>query len=102
MMMDVKDLSVARGGVTVLEGVGFRLDPGQVVVLRGPNGIGKTTLLRTLAGLQPPVAGEVGGRGDRLCRPCRRAEGRTDRGRESAVLGGRSMAWTGSRRQWRR
>ena len=61
MMMDVKDLSVARGGVTVLEGIGFRLDPGQVLVLRGPNGIGKTTLLRTLAGLQPMVSGEVGG-----------------------------------------
>lgn len=61
MVMDVKDLSVARGGVTVLEGVGFRLAPGQVLVLRGANGIGKTTLLRTLAGLQPAVAGEVRG-----------------------------------------
>ena len=28
-------------------------------VLRGPNGIGKTTLLRTVAGLQPPLAGTV-------------------------------------------
>jgi heme exporter protein A len=61
MMMDVKDLSVARGGVTVLEGVSFQLEPGQVLVLRGPNGIGKTTLLRTLAGLQPRVFGEVTG-----------------------------------------
>ncbi len=61
MMMDVKDLSVARGGVTVLEGVSLQLAPGQVLVLRGPNGIGKTTLLRTLAGLQPPVAGSIVG-----------------------------------------
>ena len=61
MVMDVRDLSVARGGVTVLEGVSFALKPGQVLVLRGANGIGKTTLLRTLAGLQPPVAGEVTG-----------------------------------------
>ena len=61
MVMDVRDLSVARGGVTVLEGVSFALEPGQVLVLRGANGIGKTTLLRTLAGLQPPVAGEVTG-----------------------------------------
>lgn len=59
MDMQVTDLAVARGGVTVLEGVGFRLAPGQVLVLRGPNGIGKTTLLRTLAGLQPAVAGRV-------------------------------------------
>ena len=56
----VTDLAVARGGLTVLEGVGFTLAPGAALVLRGPNGIGKTTLLRTLAGLQPPVRGRIG------------------------------------------
>lgn len=56
----VSDLAVARGGLTVLEGVGFRLAPGAALVLRGPNGIGKTTLLRTLAGLQPAVRGRIG------------------------------------------
>jgi len=45
----------------VLEGVSFRLAAGEVLVLRGANGIGKTTLLRTLAGLQPSVAGLVTG-----------------------------------------
>jgi heme exporter protein A len=59
MDMVVTDLAVARGGVNVLEGVSFRLAPGQVLVLRGANGIGKTTLLRTLAGLQPWQAGTV-------------------------------------------
>lgn len=57
--MQVIDLAVARGGVAVLEGVTFRLLPRRALVLRGPNGIGKTTLLRTLAGLQPALAGEV-------------------------------------------
>ncbi len=59
MEMQVRDLAVARGGVAVLEGVTFRLMPERALVLRGPNGIGKTTLLRTLAGLQPALAGEV-------------------------------------------
>ena len=59
MELTVTDVAVARGGVTVLDGVSFRLEAGEALVLRGPNGIGKTTLLRTLAGLQPPVAGEI-------------------------------------------
>lgn len=59
MDMVVTDLACARGGVAVLEGVSFALAPGQVLVLRGANGIGKTTLLRTVAGLQPVLAGQV-------------------------------------------
>lgn len=57
--LEVRNLSVARGGVPVLEGLSFTLKAGEVLVLRGPNGSGKTTLLRTLAGLQPPLAGEI-------------------------------------------
>jgi heme exporter protein A len=53
------DLSCARAGMTLLEHIDLTLDQGQVVTLRGPNGIGKTTLLRTIAGLQPPLAGYV-------------------------------------------
>jgi heme exporter protein A len=59
MELKVRDLSCARGGVTVLDGVSFTLAPGAALVLRGPNGSGKTTLLRTVAGLQPPVAGTI-------------------------------------------
>ncbi len=83
-------LACARGGVTVLEGVSFALARGQALVLRGPNGIGKTTLLRTLAGLQPAVAGEVSlpPESAGLCRPCRRAEGDADGGGEPGLLGG--------------
>lgn len=42
-----------------MEGVSFRLSPGGALLLRGPNGVGKTTLLRTIAGLQPPLAGWI-------------------------------------------
>ena len=59
MVIKVRNLAVARGGVTVLQDLSFRVDPGQALVLRGPNGSGKTTLLRTLAGLQPVVAGDI-------------------------------------------
>ena len=59
MGLTVSDLTIARGGIRVLEGLSFALANGQALVLRGPNGVGKTTLLRTIAGLQPPVSGRV-------------------------------------------
>lgn len=59
MEMIVEDMAVARGGVPVLEGLSFRLAAGQALILRGPNGVGKTTLLRALAGLQPALGGRV-------------------------------------------
>lgn len=58
-LISVKDLTVARGGMPVLEGLSFAVAKGEVLVLRGPNGAGKTTLLRTLAGLQPAFEGVV-------------------------------------------
>ena len=58
-LLTVEGLAVSRGGLRAVEGVGFTLDPGQALILRGPNGIGKTTLLRTIAGLQLPVEGQI-------------------------------------------
>lgn len=64
--MNVTDLAIARAGIPVLEGVNFTLEPGRALILRGPNGIGKTTLLRTLAGLQPPLSGSIEGAEDQV------------------------------------
>lgn len=61
MELSVTDLAVARGGIAVLEQVNFRLAAGRALVLRGPNGLGKTTLLRTVAGLQPALHGTITG-----------------------------------------
>lgn len=58
-LLAVHDLAVSRGGLRAVEGVTFSLDRGAALILRGPNGIGKTTLLRVVAGLQPAVAGRV-------------------------------------------
>lgn len=59
MRLSVHDLACRRGGLPVLAGVSFTVEAGEALVLRGPNGVGKTTLLRTLAGLQPPAAGRI-------------------------------------------
>ena len=58
-LLSVHELAVSRGGLRALEGVSFELKPGEALILRGPNGIGKTTLLRCVAGLQDPVAGKI-------------------------------------------
>ena len=66
MVLTVRDLSVTRGGLAILEGVSFDLAAREALVLCGPNGIGKTTLLRSIAGLQPAESGEVQGAEDQI------------------------------------
>lgn len=52
-------LAVGHGHRPVVDGVGFALFPGQMLVLIGTNGSGKSTLLKTLAGLLKPQGGDV-------------------------------------------
>jgi len=66
MTLVLQDLTVARGGLPVLTGLSLRLESGRALILRGPNGVGKTTLLRTIAGLQPPLSGTIKGAEDRI------------------------------------
>lgn len=58
-LLSARDLSVARGGMLLLEGVSFDVAAGGALILRGANGVGKTSLLRCLVGLQRPAAGQL-------------------------------------------
>ncbi|HXR58630.1 MAG TPA: cytochrome c biogenesis heme-transporting ATPase CcmA [Burkholderiales bacterium] len=62
-LLDVKDLACERGGVRLFAGLRFSAGAGALLRLRGPNGSGKTSLLRILAGLTQPAGGSVHWRG---------------------------------------
>src|SRR6185295_17526122 len=55
----VRELQCRRGDRVLFAPTNFVVAPGTIVWLRGANGQGKTTLLRTLAGLSAPAAGEI-------------------------------------------
>lgn len=55
----VRDLTLRRRGLTLVEGLTFALSAGEIMGVAGPSGCGKTTLLRTIAGLHQPSAGQV-------------------------------------------
>lgn len=57
MGLTVTDLAVQRSSRLVLQGLSFDLARGSALILRGPNGVGKSTLLRALAGLLPLARG---------------------------------------------
>ena len=58
-MIEVNDLVFEYPGTRALNGVSFRIEPGNITALVGPNGAGKTTLLRCMAALDVPLHGEV-------------------------------------------
>lgn len=58
-MLELKDITVERGGQPIVAGVSFDLAPGRLLAVLGPNGSGKTTLMRVIAGEWQPDDGVV-------------------------------------------
>jgi branched-chain amino acid transport system ATP-binding protein len=67
-MLEVRDLHSGYGEAVVVRGVSLDVGAGEIVALLGRNGMGKTTLIRSIMGLVPPQvrAGSVTWRGDNL------------------------------------
>jgi branched-chain amino acid transport system ATP-binding protein len=59
MMIDVKNLHSGYGRIPILRGINFSMKPGEVVGILGHNGMGKTTLLRTLVGQIKATQGRI-------------------------------------------
>lgn len=81
MMLSAHELACERGERRLFSGLGFTLGQGEILLVRGGNGHGKTSLLRILCGLSVPAAGEVSWCGQ----PIRAARERY--GREMAYVG---------------
>ncbi len=58
-MLKINDLRVNYGGIEAVKGVSFSVPEGSIVTLIGANGAGKSTILRTIAGLVKPAQGSV-------------------------------------------
>jgi urea transport system ATP-binding protein len=58
-MLQVKNLSAAYGQSEVLHGIDFEVQPGEIVALVGRNGMGKSTLMKSLIGVMPARSGQI-------------------------------------------
>ena len=80
-MLKVEKLEFSYGAHSVLQGVSLELQQGEVGILLGKNGCGKTTLFKNILGIEKPKAGKISLHGKNLMRMKRR-----DRAREIAYV----------------
>ncbi len=73
-ILTVKDLTVHYGGIEAVKGISLEVSEGEIVTLIGANGAGKSSTLRSIAGLVKPAGGTITFRGDNIT------------GRDSAVI----------------
>ena len=65
-ILSIRDLQVRYGGIEAVKGISLQVEEGSIVTLIGANGAGKSSTLRTIAGLVKPAGGEIVFRGDKI------------------------------------
>ena len=63
-ILSIHDLKVNYGGIEAVKGISFEVPESSIITLIGSNGAGKSSTLRTIAGLVKPVSGKIVFRGD--------------------------------------
>jgi branched-chain amino acid transport system ATP-binding protein len=86
-MLDIRDLSVYYGDAQALDQVSMSVGAGEIVALVGANGAGKTSLIRTVAGILKPRSGSIGFEGREIAgldshRVCNLGVGQVAEGRQ--------------------
>ena len=66
VILSIHDLSVNYGGIEAVKGISFDVHEGEIVTLIGANGAGKSSTLRTIAGIVKPSGGTINFRGDNI------------------------------------
>jgi len=66
MILEVNNIYTAYGLSQILFGVSLKVQEGEVISLLGRNGVGKTTTLRSIMGLTPPISGSIRWRGEEI------------------------------------
>src|SRR5690606_33682269 len=58
-MIETRNLTKRYGSFTAVDGISFRVEPGQVLGFLGPNGAGKSTTMKMIAGFLAPTSGSA-------------------------------------------
>ena len=66
VILSIKDLKVKYGGIEAVKGISFDVREGEIVTLIGANGAGKSSTLRTIAGLVKPAGGSISFKGEEI------------------------------------
>lgn len=66
MLLELKEIRVHYDTLEAVKGISLSVAEGEIVALLGANGAGKSTIMRTIAGLKAPTSGEIWYKGDRI------------------------------------